>query len=57
VNGTRKGIAVDSIQGKIQAVLKPLGEHYQNQEFISGSTILGDGTIALVLDPQRLFNT
>jgi two-component system chemotaxis sensor kinase CheA len=57
VNGIRKGIAVDSIQGKIQAVLKPLGEHYQNQEFISGSTILGDGTIALVLDPQRLFNT
>jgi two-component system, chemotaxis family, sensor kinase CheA len=57
VNGTRKGIAVDSIQGKIQAVLKPLGEHYHNQEFISGSTILGDGTIALVLDPQRLFNT
>jgi two-component system, chemotaxis family, sensor kinase CheA len=57
VNGTRKGIAVDSIHGKIQAVLKPLGEHYQNQEFISGSTILGDGTIALVLDPQRLFNT
>ena len=56
VNGIRKGIAVDSIQGKIQAVLKPLGEMYKQQDFISGSTILGDGSIALILDPQRLFN-
>jgi two-component system chemotaxis sensor kinase CheA len=56
VNGIRKGIAVDSIQGKIQAVLKPLGEFYKQQDFISGSTILGDGSIALILDPQRLFN-
>ncbi|SKC73058.1 chemotaxis protein CheA [Ohtaekwangia koreensis] len=54
-NGVTKGIAVDSIQGKIQAVLKPLGEHYQQVDFISGGTILGDGTMALVLDPQRLF--
>jgi two-component system chemotaxis sensor kinase CheA len=54
-NGTRKGIAVDAIKGKIQAVLKPLGEYYQHIDFISGSTILGDGTMALVLDPQRLF--
>jgi len=56
VNGSRKGIAVDSIQGKIQAVLKPLGDYYQHPDFISASTILGDGTMALVLDPQRLFS-
>ncbi|HYC86420.1 MAG TPA: chemotaxis protein CheA [Chryseosolibacter sp.] len=55
VNGIRKGIAVDSIKGKMQAVLKPLGEMYQQQDFISGSTILGDGSLALILDPQRLF--
>lgn len=55
VNGVRKGIAVDKIEGKMQTVMKPLGQAYQEQAFISGSTVLGDGTLALVLDPARLF--
>jgi len=55
VNGIRKGIAVDKIEGKMQTVMKPLGEVYKQQDFISGSTILGNGTLALVLDPARLF--
>jgi two-component system, chemotaxis family, sensor kinase CheA len=55
INGVRKGLAVDSIEGKMQAVLKPLGDLCQHVDFISGSTILGDGTMALVLDPHRLF--
>jgi two-component system chemotaxis sensor kinase CheA len=55
VNGIKKGIAVDRIEGKMQTVLKPLGDAYQQQDFIAGSTILGDGSLALVLDPSRLF--
>ncbi|HZX74850.1 MAG TPA: chemotaxis protein CheA [Cyclobacteriaceae bacterium] len=55
VNGIKKGIAVDRIEGKMQTVMKPLGEAYQQQDFIAGSTILGDGSLALVLDPSRLF--
>lgn len=55
VNGLRRGIAVDRIEGKMQTVLKPLGDSFQKQDFISGSTILGDGSLALVLDPSRLF--
>jgi two-component system chemotaxis sensor kinase CheA len=55
VNGIKKGIAVDKIEGKMQTVMKPLGDVYKQQDFISGSTILGDGTLALVLDPARLF--
>ena len=55
VNGVKKGIAVDRIEGKMQTVMKPLGEAYQHQDFIAGSTILGDGSLALVLDPSRLF--
>jgi two-component system chemotaxis sensor kinase CheA len=47
------GIAVDTVLGEYQAVLKPLGKHYRRQEIISGATILGDGTIALVLDPNK----
>lgn len=55
INGIKKGIAVDRIEGKMQTVMKPLGDAYQNQDFIAGSTILGDGSLALVLDPGRLF--
>jgi two-component system chemotaxis sensor kinase CheA len=55
VNGVKKGIAVDRIEGKMQTVMKPLGDAYQQQDFISGSTILGDGSLALVIDPSRLF--
>jgi two-component system chemotaxis sensor kinase CheA len=55
VNGIKKGIAVDRIEGKMQTVMKSLGEAYEQQSFISGSTILGDGSLALVLDPARLF--
>ncbi|MBL7857086.1 MAG: chemotaxis protein CheA [Cyclobacteriaceae bacterium] len=55
VHGIRKGIAVDRIEGKMQTVMKPLGEAYHQQDFIAGSTILGDGSLALVLDPSRLF--
>lgn len=54
INGVRKGIAVDKIEGKIQTVMKPLGEAYRQQDFISGSTILGNGSLALVIDPFRL---
>jgi len=57
VNGIRKGIAVDRIEGKMQTVMKPLGDVYKQQDFISGSTILGNGNLALVLDPARLFTS
>lgn len=48
------GIAVDSIVGEYQAVMKPLGDLYQDQDEFSGATILGDGTVALVVDTGRL---
>jgi two-component system chemotaxis sensor kinase CheA len=49
----RIGLVVDSVIGEYQAVLKPLGKYYKNQEIISGATILGDGTIALVIDTNK----
>ncbi len=48
------GLAVDNIIGQYQAVLKPLGKMYKNQQSVSGATILGDGTVALVLDTNKL---
>jgi two-component system chemotaxis sensor kinase CheA len=47
-------LSVDQVLGKIQAVLKPLGKLYHNQKMISAATIMGDGTIALVLDANTI---
>ncbi|MEM6524528.1 MAG: chemotaxis protein CheA [Bacteroidota bacterium] len=48
------GISVDTIIGEHQVVLKPLGHMYHDQEEFSGATILGDGTVALVFDINKL---
>lgn len=47
-------IIVDEIIGEYQAVLKPVGIHYKKQDYISSASILGDGTVALVLDVDKL---
>ncbi|MDA3892016.1 MAG: chemotaxis protein CheA [Salinivirgaceae bacterium] len=52
----RIGLSVDNIIGQYQAVLKPLGKLYKNQQTISGATILGDGTVALVMDSNKLIS-
>jgi two-component system chemotaxis sensor kinase CheA len=52
--GKRVGLTVDAIIDEYQAVLKPLGKYYKHLDMISGATILGDGTVALVLDPGLL---
>jgi two-component system chemotaxis sensor kinase CheA len=48
------GLTVDRVIGEYQAVLKSLGLMYRKQDIISGATILGDGTVALVLDPNKI---
>lgn len=50
----RVALIVDSVVGENQTVLKPLGKHYKKQDFISGGTILGDGSVALVLDINKI---
>lgn len=47
---------VDNIVDEYQAVIKPLGKIYKHQDFASGATILGNGTVALVLDTNRLIS-
>jgi two-component system, chemotaxis family, sensor kinase CheA len=47
-------LIVDSVVGENQTVLKPLGKHYKNQDFVSGGTIMGDGSVALVLDVNKI---
>lgn len=55
-NNTKMGLAVDKVVGEYQAVLKALSKMYKEQDFISGSTILGDGTVALVMDTNKIIN-
>ena len=49
----RCGFVVDEVLGDHQTVIKNLGRFYRHVQFISGATILGDGTVALILDPDR----
>lgn len=50
------GLVVDKVVGNYQAVLKPLSYIYKNQDEYLGATILGDGTVALVIDSTKLIH-
>lgn len=54
VKGSRIGFVVDAVVGQHQTVIKNLGKAYKDVEGISGATILGDGTVALILDVVKL---
>jgi len=48
------GLIVDHVIGEYQTVVKPLGRFLKKQENVSGASIMGDGTISLVIDTNRL---
>lgn len=50
----KAGIVVDALNGELQTVIKPLGKMFQRVRAISGSTILGSGEVALILDVPAL---
>ena len=50
----RCGFVVDEVLGDHQTVIKNLGRFYRHVQFISGATILGNGSLALILDPNRV---
>lgn len=53
-DGKRAGLFVDELLDQQQVVLKSLEPHCQRIEGISAATILGDGTVALILDAGSL---
>jgi len=53
----RYGLVVDEVLGNHQTVIKNLGKLYRDVPAVSGATILGNGTVALILDPHRLVQT
>jgi two-component system chemotaxis sensor kinase CheA len=53
-NGQKAGLVVDTLMGEFQTVIKPLGDMFNQVKCISGSTILGNGGVALILDVPSL---
>lgn len=52
----KAGLVVDDLLGEFQTVIKPLGKLFGALRGISGSTILGSGAVALILDIPALLN-
>ena len=52
--GQKAGLVVDTLLGEFQTVIKPLGQIFNQVTCISGSTILGSGDVALILDVPSL---
>jgi two-component system chemotaxis sensor kinase CheA len=55
IHGAKVGLLVDQVIGEHQTVIKSLGKVYKNMKEVSGATILGDGTLALILELPNIF--
>ncbi len=55
-DGQKVGLMVDDLLAQQQVVIKSLKENYQQVDGISGATILGDGSVAMILDIPGLIN-
>lgn len=53
-NGRHVGLIVDDLLGQQQVVIKSLDSHYRRVDGIAAATILGDGTVAYILDVASL---
>ena len=53
-DGARAGLVVDSLHGAAQAVIKPLGLYFDQIPGVAGSSILGTGRVALILDTHTI---
>ena len=54
--GHKCGVVVDELRGELQTVIKPLGDLFAHLAGLGGSTILGNGEIALILDVAGLLS-
>ncbi|MEM7189126.1 MAG: chemotaxis protein CheA [Pseudomonadota bacterium] len=53
-DGRRVGLIVDDVVGQHQTVIKSLSAYHRSVEGLAGCTILGDGSVALIIDPSAL---
>ena len=55
-DGAKAGLVVDELHGASQAVIKPLGDYFAEVPGIAGSSILGSGRVALILDVRAILD-
>jgi two-component system chemotaxis sensor kinase CheA len=53
-DGAKAGLVVDELHGAGQAVIKPLGNYFEDVPGVAGSSILGNGRVALILDTPAI---
>jgi two-component system chemotaxis sensor kinase CheA len=51
---SRCGFVVDAVVGQHQTVIKSMGKMFRSVKGLSGATILGDGSVALIVDLPAL---
>ncbi|MDR0827418.1 MAG: Hpt domain-containing protein [Desulfovibrio sp.] len=54
-NERRLGLVVDRLLERQEVVIKPLGSYLGDIKGISGATIMGDGSVILILDPHEIY--
>lgn len=54
-NERRLGLVVDRLLERQEIVIKPLGAYLGDLKGISGATIMGDGSVILILDPHEIY--
>lgn len=54
-NDRRLGIIVDRLLERQEIVIKSLGSYLGDQKGLSGATIMGDGSVVLILDPHEIY--
>lgn len=55
-DGSRAGLIVDDLLGQREIVIKSLGRFIGSLPGVGGATILGDGRVALIIDPAGIIN-
>jgi len=53
--GLRNALAVERLVARQEVVIKPLSPLFKGIRGLGGATVLGDGSVALILDPRTLF--
>jgi two-component system chemotaxis sensor kinase CheA len=56
-DGAKAGLVVDELHGAGQAVIKPLGNYFNEVPGVAGSSILGNGRVALILDTPAILRS
>jgi len=57
LEGRRVGFVVDNVIGDHQTVIKSLGKSFKDVECISGASVLGSGSVALIIDIVKVYTS